>query len=211
MGHHDSSRGAPYRWVKGSTEGEQFNVSPPGSPSHGPAFETDSGAFFKVATILLGLAVAVVGFALLMWADAHESREGNGGRPGRGRASHGAQHSAAAERLRRRRAGERPGPRRGASPDARLPQVPVGDLVKVQMTLTDMTVEIAPGVKYNTWAFDGHGAPGPIINVLEGQTVQMTLTNGGAIPHSIDFHAARIAPDQRSAMQCRASRSHSSS
>ena len=64
------------------------------------------------------------------------------------------------------------------------------------MTLKDMTVEIAPGVKYNTWAFDGHGAPGPIIHVREGQTVEMTLTNGGAIPHSIDFHAARIAPDR---------------
>ena len=29
------------------------------------------------------------------------------------------------------------------------------------MTLKDMVVEVAPGVKYNTWAFDGHGAPGP--------------------------------------------------
>jgi nitrite reductase (NO-forming) len=64
------------------------------------------------------------------------------------------------------------------------------------MTLKDMVVEIAPGVKYNTWAFDGHGAPGPIIHVREGQTVEMTLTNGGSIPHSIDFHAARIAPDR---------------
>jgi nitrite reductase (NO-forming) len=63
------------------------------------------------------------------------------------------------------------------------------------MTLKDMAVEIAPGVRYNTWAFDGHGAPGPIVHVRQGQTVEMTLTNGGAIPHSIDFHAARIAPD----------------
>jgi len=76
-----------------------------------------------------------------------------------------------------------------------LPPVPAGDLVKVQMTLKDMVVEVAPGVKYNTWAFDGHGAPGPIVHVREGQMVEMTLTNGGAIPHSIDFHAARIAPD----------------
>jgi nitrite reductase (NO-forming) len=79
--------------------------------------------------------------------------------------------------------------------DAKMPPVPAGDLVKVQMTLKDMTVEIAPGVKYHTWAFDGHGAPGPIVHVREGQTVEMTLVNGGAIPHSIDFHAARIAPN----------------
>jgi nitrite reductase (NO-forming) len=58
-----------------------------------------------------------------------------------------------------------------------------------------MVVEVAPGVKYNTWAFDGHGAPGPIVHVREGQTVEMTLVNGGSIPHSIDFHAARIAPN----------------
>ncbi|MBA3383638.1 MAG: multicopper oxidase domain-containing protein [Actinobacteria bacterium] len=80
--------------------------------------------------------------------------------------------------------------------DATLPPLQSGDLVRVNMTLKDMTVEIAPGVKYNTWAFDGHGAPGPIIHVREGQTVEMKLTNGGSIPHSIDFHAARIAPDR---------------
>jgi nitrite reductase (NO-forming) len=79
--------------------------------------------------------------------------------------------------------------------DAAMPPIPAGDLVKVHMTLKDMVVEIAPGVKYNTWAFDGHGAPGPVVHVREGQTVEMTLTNGGTIPHSIDFHAARIAPN----------------
>jgi nitrite reductase (NO-forming) len=79
--------------------------------------------------------------------------------------------------------------------DAQLPPVHAGDLVKVNMALKDMVIEIAPGVRYNTWAFDGHGAPGPIVHVRQGQTVEMTLTNGGAIPHSIDFHAARIAPN----------------
>jgi nitrite reductase (NO-forming) len=79
--------------------------------------------------------------------------------------------------------------------DATLPPLPAADLVKVHMTLKDMVIEVAPGVKYNTWAFDGHGAPGPVVHVREGQTVEMTLTNGGAIPHSIDFHAARIAPN----------------
>jgi nitrite reductase (NO-forming) len=79
--------------------------------------------------------------------------------------------------------------------DATLAPAPVGDVVKVHMTLKDMTIEIAPGVKYSTWSFDGHGAPGPVVHVRQGQTVEMTLTNGGAIPHSIDFHAARIAPN----------------
>jgi nitrite reductase (NO-forming) len=79
--------------------------------------------------------------------------------------------------------------------DAALPPAATGGVAKVHMTLKDMTVEIAPGVKYNTWSFSGHGAPGPIVHVRQGQMVEMTLTNGGAIPHSIDFHAARIAPN----------------
>jgi nitrite reductase (NO-forming) len=79
--------------------------------------------------------------------------------------------------------------------NAVLPPVPAGDLAKVHMVMKDMVIEIAPGVKYNTWAFDGHGAPGPVVHVRQGQMVQMTLTNGGVIPHSIDFHAARIAPN----------------
>jgi copper-containing nitrite reductase len=80
--------------------------------------------------------------------------------------------------------------------DAKLPPLQSGNLVKVHMTMKDRVVEIAPGVKYNVWAFDGdYSAPGPIVHVRQGQTVEMTLTNGGAISHSIDFHAARIAPN----------------
>jgi nitrite reductase (NO-forming) len=32
--------------------------------------------------------------------------------------------------------------------------------------------------------------------VRQGQLVKITLTNSGAIPHSVDFHAARVAPDK---------------
>jgi nitrite reductase (NO-forming) len=78
---------------------------------------------------------------------------------------------------------------------AELPPVPEGDVVDVELVLEDVVVEIAPGVEYHAWGFAG-GAPGPAIHVREGQTVKITLTNNGAIPHSIDFHAARIAPDR---------------
>ena len=163
--------------------------------------ETDSGAFFKVASMLLGFAVAVLGFfALMMWADAREAR--SPAQPA------GVVPAAAADQAADNNTALPLNSFAGVVPDnaqelaaahkpydATLPPVPPGDLVKVQMTLKDMTVDIAPGVKYNTWAFDGHGAPGPVIHVREGQTVEMTLKNGGAIPHSIDFHAARIAPD----------------
>ena len=170
--------------------------------------ETDSGAFFKVAAMLLGILVAVLGFfALLMWADARKSDDAtevaatalNGAAP-QAPAATGqvADHNTALPLD--SFAGVVPDnaaelAEAHAATDAALPAVPAGNLVKVHMTLKDMVVEVAPGVKYNTWAFDGHGAPGPVVHVREGQTVEMTLTNGGSIPHSIDFHAARIAPN----------------
>ena len=64
----------------------------------------------------------------------------------------------------------------------------------MNLVLKDVTVQIAPGVRYSAWAWAG-GAPGPVIHVRQGQLVHITLTNGGAIPHSVDFHAARVAPD----------------
>ena len=80
--------------------------------------------------------------------------------------------------------------------DATLPPLQPGPLVKVNLTVKDQVVEIAPGVKYRIWSFAGTGVPGPTIHVREGQTVEVTITNGGTIPHSIDFHAARIAPNE---------------
>jgi nitrite reductase (NO-forming) len=77
---------------------------------------------------------------------------------------------------------------------AELPPIPAGDVVDVKITLKDVIVEVAPGVKYRAWGFEG-GAPGPVIHVREGQKVRITLTNGGMIPHSVDFHSARIAPN----------------
>ena len=41
---------------------------------------------------------------------------------------------------------------------ALLPPVPAGDVVKVRMVMKHKVVEIAPGVKYNVWAFDGRRA-----------------------------------------------------
>jgi nitrite reductase (NO-forming) len=174
---------------------------------HGRPRESDSDAFFKAAALLLGLAVAVVGFfALLMWADA---RDDGGTASSEAAATPAATHNHATDHVTNPNqalpvssfAGVvAPNAQELAEAhrayDATMPPVPAGNLVKVHMTLKDMQVEIAPGVKYNTWAFDGHGAPGPVIHVREGQTVQMTLTNGASIPHSIDFHAARIAPDK---------------
>ena len=173
--------------------------------SHSYSYRTppnQSGAFAKMAAVLLGLLVAVVGFfALLMWVDARDRDSGTAeAAPAAADAhNHATDHNTAlplnsfagmtganAQEL---AAAHKPY-------DATMPPIPAGDLVKVRMVMKHKTVEIAPGVKYNVWAFDGHySAPGPIVHVRQGQTVEFTLVNGGEIPHSMDFHAARIAPN----------------
>lgn len=165
--------------------------------------ETDSGAFLKVALMLLGFLVAVMAlFALMLWADARAARDdaNSAAAEATAGAKVHADHNTALPL--NSFAGEVPANAQElaeahAPYDATLPPLQAGDLVKVHMVMKDRAVEIAPGVKYNVWAFDGDfSAPGPIVHVRQGQTVEFTLTNGGAIAHSMDFHAARIAPDK---------------
>ena len=75
-----------------------------------------------------------------------------------------------------------------------LPPLAPGSEHHYTITLRDRTLLIAPGVSFHGWTFDGT-APGPVIHVRQGDTVQITLKNDAAIPHSIDFHAARVAPN----------------
>lgn len=74
------------------------------------------------------------------------------------------------------------------------------EVVPVELTARQALVKVAPGVKMRAWTFNGQ-VPGPVIRVREGDTVQVTLRNadrkkhhGGGMAHSVDFHAAQIAP-----------------
>ena len=156
------------------------------------------------AAVLLGILVAVLGFfALMMWVDARHARDDadraaasvTGSTPGMDMSSSASAGSltsyagAAPANADELAAAHEPYP-------AALPGAPsAGTVADVKLKLTDLTVQIAPGVKYSAWAWAG-GAPGPVIHVHQGQLVKITLTNNGAIPHSVDFHAARIAPDK---------------
>src|SRR5438270_598108 len=73
-----------------------------------------------------------------------------------------------------------------------LPDAPPGPVVHVKIVVEDRTIEIAPGVRYAAWTFNGH-VPGPIIHVRQGQRLDVTFTNHGSMPHSLDFHSARVA------------------
>jgi nitrite reductase (NO-forming) len=77
---------------------------------------------------------------------------------------------------------------------AALPAAPAGPVAHVNLGISDRVVSIAPGIRYRSWTFGG-SAPGPVIHVRQGQRVAVTLTNNGMMTHSVDFHAAQVAPN----------------
>lgn len=64
-----------------------------------------------------------------------------------------------------------------------------------RIPMTHETIEIADGTTYEGWTFGGT-VPGPTIRVNEGDMVKVTLVNESNMPHSIDFHSARIPTNQ---------------
>jgi nitrite reductase (NO-forming) len=83
---------------------------------------------------------------------------------------------------------------RHAAFPAALPAAPAGPVAHVHLGIADRVVSVAPGIRYRAWTF-GDSAPGPVIHVREGQRVTVTLTNKGMMAHSVDFHAAQVAPN----------------
>ncbi|UQX55571.1 multicopper oxidase domain-containing protein [Cytobacillus pseudoceanisediminis] len=68
--------------------------------------------------------------------------------------------------------------------------------VNVEMTSQITDIEIDKGKFYKAWTFNGE-APGPVVVVNEGDTLNFTLKNmDPAIPHSMDFHAVHAAPSK---------------
>jgi len=168
--------------------------------------DSESNAMFAITSMFLGILVAVLGFfAVMMWIDAHQAKD-SANRAAAKVASTGSPATAGADAHVHGAAGGLES-YAGAAPanadalakahkayPAELPAIPAGPVADVNLVLKDINVEIAPGVHYAAWAWAG-GAPGPVIHVRQGQLVKITLTNDGAIPHSVDFHAARVAPN----------------
>jgi nitrite reductase (NO-forming) len=75
--------------------------------------------------------------------------------------------------------------------DARLMPASNATVKEFTIPITQRTLEISKGVKYEGWSFGGT-VPGPVIRVREGDLVRIKVINKTPIPHSIDFHAARI-------------------
>jgi nitrite reductase (NO-forming) len=83
--------------------------------------------------------------------------------------------------------------KRGTSPayDATLAPASDAPIKEFVIPITDDTIEISKGVKYVGWTFGGT-VPGPAIRVHQGDLVRVTVVNKTRMPHSIDFHSARI-------------------
>ena len=93
--------------------------------------------------------------------------------------------------------------------DPTLPAVPAGAVKKFHVDVMQHVVQVAPDLAptevwtyvINGKAWPGTGASEPIV-VNQGDKVEITLTNGGSkamnvtMPHSIDFHAAEVAPNK---------------
>lgn len=68
--------------------------------------------------------------------------------------------------------------------------------VNVEMTAQITDIAITKDNIYKAWTFNGE-APGPVIVVNQGDTINFTLKNmDPAIPHSMDFHAVHASPSQ---------------
>lgn len=79
--------------------------------------------------------------------------------------------------------------------DARLAPASTAPVKEFRIPIRDATVEIAEGVTYKSWTFGGT-VPGPVVRVREGDLVRIRLVNEASMPHSIDFHSARIPMDK---------------
>ncbi len=78
--------------------------------------------------------------------------------------------------------------------DATLAPASTAPVKDITLTATDRTVVgIAKDVNFRGWSF-GDTVPGRPVHVRQGDTINFTLVNNGAMGHGMDFHAASIDP-----------------
>lgn len=81
-----------------------------------------------------------------------------------------------------------------AAVPAALPALDASRTHAVTLTIEEVELEVAPGVRQKRWTFNG-AVPGPTLHGRVGDTFLVTLVNHGSMGHSVDFHAGEVAPD----------------
>jgi manganese oxidase len=76
-------------------------------------------------------------------------------------------------------------------PPPALPHEP-GRVREYTMRARDKEIEIAPGVFFPAWTYNGT-VPGPIIRATEDDLLRVHFVNAGSHPHSIHFHGIHPA------------------
>ena len=61
-----------------------------------------------------------------------------------------------------------------------------------EVTAVDKEIEIAPGVFFPAWTFNGR-VPGPALRAKEGDRIRINFRNEGSHPHSLHFHGIHSA------------------
>ncbi|MFN0283959.1 MAG: multicopper oxidase domain-containing protein [Kineosporiaceae bacterium] len=61
-----------------------------------------------------------------------------------------------------------------------------------EVVAADKDVEVAPGVSFPAWTFDGR-IPGPTLRCREGDRLRVRFVNGSAHPHTMHFHGIHPA------------------
>jgi len=77
------------------------------------------------------------------------------------------------------------------APPPPLPHAP-GRLREYTLAAVDRDIEVAPGVTFPAWTYNGT-VPGPVIRATEDDLLRVNFFNGGAHPHTIHFHGIHPA------------------
>lgn len=65
-------------------------------------------------------------------------------------------------------------------------------LREYHIVAVDKEIEIAPGVFFPAWVYNGR-VPGPTLRCVEGDRIRIEFINGGSHPHTIHFHGIHSA------------------
>jgi nitrite reductase (NO-forming) len=91
-----------------------------------------------------------------------------------------------------------------------VPKLQNGDTVDVKFDVHHRLFQVSKTVAFTAWMF-GDAVPGPVLRIRVGQTVRFSMTdrsndtmsnmamhvNMMPMPHSIDFHAAMVNPEDK--------------
>ena len=67
-------------------------------------------------------------------------------------------------------------------------ELPNGQTLReYQIVAVDKEIEIAPGIFFPAWVYNGR-VPGPTIRATEGDRIRINFVNAGSHPHTIHFH-----------------------